>query len=87
VKFSVYDHETGLIGEGVRQVDKLLRDCFLPVLDESGNQQGQLQIKFDEFRDISNRDIMNSIRFYSLVGIDFTESNGVQTKKKNLCIM
>lgn len=84
IKFSIFDHEWGLIGEAKTSINKLMNYAITPILDSENNQTGQIQVKFNEFQDISSRDLLNSLKFYSVIAIDFTESNGLQTNEKSL---
>ena len=84
IKFSVFDHDYLLLGEAKTSIEKLLNYSLTPILDCENNKLGQIQVKFNEFNDISYYELMNSLKFYSVIAIDFTESNGLQTDEKSL---
>ena len=84
LRFVFYDQDRGYLGESIIIIKHILSSSMFPIFDSRDQKIGALQIKITEFKEVSNQQIMESLRFHSVVGIDFSDSNGIQTKEGSL---
>jgi len=82
IKISIFDQTTGFLGEAKILLKSAYSSQFFPIYKEH-LKICQIQFNFSEFREISTNDLVNSLKFFSLVGIDFTASNKLITDENS----
>ena len=84
IKIVFYDQESGFLGDAIINIKNLLVTSFFQIFNDRNIKICAIQIKMIEFREVSNKQILDSIKFHSIIAIDFTESNGLSSSKNSL---
>jgi hypothetical protein len=84
IKIAFNVHDKGIIGEAKTSINGIYNSSFTDILDVNRNSLGKIGIQFMEYRDVPRNDLMSTLTFTSIIGMDFTESNGIQSDPKSL---
>jgi len=84
IKFVIYDQDIGLVGEAKTSIKSLSSSVHTYIYDSSSQQIGSIQVEFEPFRDLPQKDLFESLKFFSTIAMDFTESNRELSNVKSL---
>lgn len=84
IKFSIYEQDKGFVGEALTSIKSLEESIHTYIYDNSKQKIGSIRVQPKEFRDLPQRELFESLKFFSTLAIDFTESNLEYTNCKSL---
>jgi len=84
IKFVIFEQDKGLVGEAKTSIKTLSSSVHTYIYDSSSKQIGSIQVEFEPFRDLAQKELFESLKFFSTVAMDFTESNVQPSNVKSL---